>query len=468
MLFPKLLRRTTASSFGHDVRRRRAAAAAADGDGARQQQLGHLRRAHRHRPAAARQRPAPRASACRRSGPRCTSPRPDLDVAGVTLPGTPGRDPRAATGASPGAARTCTTTARTSTSRSSIPRDPDHYRTARRLGARADPRASRSACARARSRPSWRDGRSRRCASRATGRWSRSAARQYALRWTALQDDAVELTAFARLQRAANWDEFRAAVRLFPGPVAELRLRGRGRAHRLVLGRPPAHPRARATARGPTPGASADGDWLGFVPFEELPARARPAVRDASSPRTTGWSAPTTRTTSRAAASGPGARPRSSSAWRRARAGRRTTSRACRASGCRSPTATWRAPCWRRRRRHAGDAAWDEVAREMTGWDGRLEPDSRPAALAVLTFRAIGDARDPARACRACPGPTRLARRIAADPRLIRERPASWVPAGRRRLGRRAPRGLAGGARRSSTERLGRGPHALDAGARST
>src|SRR5205085_5926439 len=43
-------------------------------------------------------------------------------------------------------------------------------------------------------------------------------ARQYALRWTALADDAVELVAFARLQRAGTGDEFREAVRPFPGP----------------------------------------------------------------------------------------------------------------------------------------------------------------------------------------------------------------------------------------------------------
>ena len=47
-------------------------------------------------PPASRSSPTTRtsASACPRSGPRSTSPRPDLDVAGVTLPGAPGRDPR--------------------------------------------------------------------------------------------------------------------------------------------------------------------------------------------------------------------------------------------------------------------------------------------------------------------------------------------------------------------------------------
>ena len=64
----------------------------------------------------------------------------------------------------------------------------------------------------------------------------------------------------------------------------------------------------------------------------------------------------------------------------------------------------------------------------MTGWDARLEPDSRPAALAVFTFRAIGT-RVILPRVQGLPMGRALARRSAAIHRLILERPASWVPA---------------------------------------
>jgi penicillin amidase len=80
-------------------------------------------------------------------------------------------------------------------------------------------------------------------------------------------------------------------------------------------------------------------------------------------------------------------------------------------------------------RRHSGDPVWQEVAREMAGWDGRLEPESRPAALAVQTFLAVGD-RVLLPRLRGVPGAPRLARRPAAIHGLILERPASWVPEG--------------------------------------
>src|SRR5262249_48784979 len=44
-----------------------------------------------------------------------------------------------------------------------------------------------------------------------------SRGRLYALRWTALEA-APELTAFALIDRAASWDDFREALRLYPGP----------------------------------------------------------------------------------------------------------------------------------------------------------------------------------------------------------------------------------------------------------
>ena len=199
---------------------------------------------------------------------------PEMDVAGVVLPGTPGvtlgRNRRIAWG--------CTNVHDDSADlyvEEFDPRDPDLYRTAdgwERVQVRHEAIRVREGALSSTWRTVDHVVRSTR-----RGPLVTIGARQYALRWTALADDAVELTAFARLQRAGDWNEFREAVRLSRAR-AELRLRGRGRAHRLVRRRPHAHP-ARRRRRAAVPGASADGDWLGFVPFDALPHVFDPPVR---------------------------------------------------------------------------------------------------------------------------------------------------------------------------------------------
>jgi penicillin amidase len=79
--------------------------------------------------------------------------------------------------------------------------------------------------------------------------------------------------------------------------------------------------------------------------------------------------------------------------------------------------------------RHRGDPLWDDVAREMTGWDGRMQADSRAAALAMATFRGLGD-RVIGPKVKALPTAESLRRRTVAIHRLIRERPPAFVPAG--------------------------------------
>jgi len=79
--------------------------------------------------------------------------------------------------------------------------------------------------------------------------------------------------------------------------------------------------------------------------------------------------------------------------------------------------------------RHKGDPAWDDVMLEMSGWDGRLEPASRPAALAITAFLALGD-RVIGPRVHGFPEAEALRHRTGAIDRLIRERPAGWLPAG--------------------------------------
>src|SRR5262249_16173048 len=96
-----------------------------------------------------------------------------------------------------------------------------------------------------------------------------SRGRLYALRWTALEA-APELTAFALIDRAASWDDFREALRLYPGPSQNFVYADTlGHIAWSSAGRLPTR-RAGDGAR-PYAGDSPDGDWTGFVPFEALP-----------------------------------------------------------------------------------------------------------------------------------------------------------------------------------------------------
>jgi penicillin amidase len=65
----------------------------------------------------------------------------------------------------------------------------------------------------------------------------------------------------------------------------------------------------------------------------------------------------------------------------------------------------------------------------MAGWDGRLQPDSRAAALAVSAFRSLGDRVIGPRVNTLAAGEG-LRRRTVAIHRLLRERPAAFIPAG--------------------------------------
>jgi penicillin G amidase len=347
---------------------------------------------------------------------------PELDVAGVVLPGTPGvtlgRNRRIAWG--------CTNVHDDSADlyvEEFAPGDPDLYRTAdgwERVQVRHEPIRVREGSLSS----SWRTVDH---VVRATrhGPLVTIGARQYALRWTALQDDAVELTAFARLQRAGNWDEFRDAVRTFPGPAQNFVYADvDGHIGWYAAGRMPIR-RAGDGAR-PYRGASADGDWLGFVPFDEMPH-----LLDPPSGRIVTANNRLVGTDYRYKVTRGGIGP-----WRaaalfedlEAREGW-TTDDFARLQGERLslPHRDLAHALLEAAARHKGDAAWDEVAREMAGWDGRLEPESRAAALAVLTFRAVGARVILPRVAR-LPMGRPLSRRVAAIHKLILERPASWVP----------------------------------------
>jgi penicillin amidase len=93
---------------------------------------------------------------------------------------------------------------------------------------------------------------------------------RYALRWTALDADADEFEAFYKLNRARDWDEFRAALADYRGPTQNfVYADARGHIGYYGAGRIP----IRKSGDGSVPydGSTDAGEWTGFIPFDELP-----------------------------------------------------------------------------------------------------------------------------------------------------------------------------------------------------
>jgi len=251
--------------------------------------------------------------------------------------------------------------------------------------------------------------------------------RLYALRWTSL-DDTPDLPAFLLMNRARSWAEFREGLRLFAGPSQNfVYADANGHIAWYSAGRIPL--RRAGDGSRPYRGADADGDWVGFVPFEELPHLVDPApgrIVTANS-RTVG-------TDYRYRISRGGIPP-----WRTAtllagleqRAGGWTADDMVRLQVERSsiPHRDLARALLDAAARHKGDPVWDDVMMEMSGWDGRLEPGSRPGALAITAFLALGE-RVIGPRVQGFPEAQALRRRTAPIDRLIRERPAGWLPAG--------------------------------------
>ncbi len=95
-----------------------------------------------------------------------------------------------------------------------------------------------------------------------------------ALRWTAL-DVSPMLPALLALNRAGNWDEFRAALRLWAAPSLNMVYADvDGHIGYQLPGRIP----IRASGQGAVPMAGWTGEyeWEGFIPFDALPSRYNP------------------------------------------------------------------------------------------------------------------------------------------------------------------------------------------------
>jgi len=94
--------------------------------------------------------------------------------------------------------------------------------------------------------------------------------RKYALKWTALDPKNAEFEAFTRLNRASNWEEFKNSLRSYGGATQNFVYADvKGNFGWYAAGRIP----IRRTGDGALPydGSTDDGDWTGFISFDELP-----------------------------------------------------------------------------------------------------------------------------------------------------------------------------------------------------
>ena len=93
---------------------------------------------------------------------------------------------------------------------------------------------------------------------------------RYSLRWTALDTNANEFIAFYKLNRARNWDEFRAALRDYRGPTQNF-VYADTQGHIGYYGAGLIPLRKAGDGSVPYDGSTDAGDWSGYIPFEELP-----------------------------------------------------------------------------------------------------------------------------------------------------------------------------------------------------
>jgi penicillin amidase len=259
---------------------------------------------------------------------------------------------------------------------------------------------------------------------------------RYALRWTALDARASEFDAFQSINRARNWSEFRAALEKYNGPVQNFVYADTdGHIGYYGAGKIP----VRRTGDGSLPydGATDEGEWVGMIPFAELPhlfdppsgviVTANSRVAGTSYPHhlTNAWAPPTR---SRRILDMLSAKQKLTIDDFRAIQGDTFT-----ISG--SNFARQAASIARASGLDKRDAKWGETVKLFEGWDGRLQTDSRAALLAnemraVFFLKILEGALGPERAKE-----YRWSNSATLFDRIITERPAAWLPAGHKSYG---------------------------------
>lgn len=100
--------------------------------------------------------------------------------------------------------------------------------------------------------------------------------RKLALRWAALDPELYGFP-FYEINRAQTWDEFRAALALYGGPTQNVVYAdGDGNIGYVGAGRVPVRRQGRGEV--PLPGETNGYDWLGTIPFPEMPQAFNPTL----------------------------------------------------------------------------------------------------------------------------------------------------------------------------------------------
>ncbi|HEY0099120.1 MAG TPA: penicillin acylase family protein [Pyrinomonadaceae bacterium] len=94
--------------------------------------------------------------------------------------------------------------------------------------------------------------------------------KRYALRWTALDPKTNEFDAFYAINRARNWNEFRAALASYTGPTQNF-VYADTLGHIGYYGAGAIPIRQSGDGSVPYDGATDEGEWKSFIPFSELP-----------------------------------------------------------------------------------------------------------------------------------------------------------------------------------------------------
>ena len=100
--------------------------------------------------------------------------------------------------------------------------------------------------------------------------------KRYALKWTALDPKNNEFESFFIANRAKNWEEFKSALKKYGGATQNFVYADvKGNIGWYAAGRIP----IRRVGDGALPydGSTTDGDWTGYIPFEELPNLYNPS-----------------------------------------------------------------------------------------------------------------------------------------------------------------------------------------------
>lgn len=96
--------------------------------------------------------------------------------------------------------------------------------------------------------------------------------RGYALAWTGLRPDDRTGLALLAMNRAKNADQFREALRDFESPVQNAVFADdTGNIGYIMAGRIPIRAQVKDQSQGPVPGDRHDYDWVGVIPFDQLP-----------------------------------------------------------------------------------------------------------------------------------------------------------------------------------------------------